>query len=265
MEQVRPVISERTFERVVEQIANAIRLGEVSVGDRLPSERDLATGMQISRPSLREAIAALESLGVLEVRRGPGGGIYVSSTELPRQLLRPREELSPDEIRSVLEARRLLEPRVAHLAAVYAREEDFERMQAAIDAQKDIVAQGQSGIDTERFVAHDVHFHMRMAAATHNATVIALTRILQGRLECARDLITPGNEQPEWCVDVHERTLAAIRLADHALIESVMEEHIRFLEVAWERSTETALVRPLPSFLIPANERPRTTVRTEGA
>ena len=136
MESIRPIRSERTFERVVEQIANSIRLGEVTVGDRIPSERDLATGMQISRPSLREAVAVMEEMGIFEVRRGPGGGIHVKSTDLPRGLLRPKDELRVDEVRSVLEARRLLEPRVAHLAAVYARDEDFERMQETIDVQK---------------------------------------------------------------------------------------------------------------------------------
>lgn len=259
MEPIRPILSERTFERVVEQIANSIRLGEVSVGDRIPSERDLATGMQISRPSLREAVAVMEEMGILEVRRGPGGGIYIKSTDLPRGLLRPKAELGADELRSVLEARRLLEPRVAHLAAVYARDEDFERMQETIDAQKRIL--GEAEPDVDRFAVQDVHFHMRMAGATHNSTLVALMRLLQGRLEFARDLVQTGDARPsDRTVDLHERTLAAIRLADHDVIEAVMEEHIRDLELAWERTTESALVRSLPGFMVPAMDRPRVAV-----
>lgn len=250
-----PITPERAFERVAEQILDAIRLGELSVGDRIPSERDLATGMQISRPSLREAIRLLRDIGVLEVRRGPAGGMFVSSTHIPRDLLRSKVALRADEVRSILEARRLLEPRVAHLAAVHATEEDFARMQETIDAQKSMLALGTYRDYPERFPVQDVHFHLRMAAATHNSTVVALMRTLQGRLEFARDFIAHEEYNRKWVIDIHERTLGAIRLADHELIESVMEEHIRELELAWERTTESAIVRALPDFLVPLDER----------
>lgn len=155
----------------------------------------------------------------------------------------------------MLEARRLIEPRVAHLAAVHAQERDFERMQATIDAQKAMMADGTVETDPDRFAVQDVHFHVRMAGATHNSTIITLMRTLQARLEFARDLVEREQDVPEWVIDMHERTLAAIRLADHALIESVMEEHIRELELAWERSTANTLVRRLPDFMVPSEQR----------
>ena len=76
--------------------------------------------MRISRPTLREAIKTLAEAGVLEVRRGQSGGIFVASELVPRELLRSRQEIRFGEISGVLEARRLLEPRVAQLAAVHA-------------------------------------------------------------------------------------------------------------------------------------------------
>jgi GntR family transcriptional repressor for pyruvate dehydrogenase complex len=265
MHRIVPINPERAFERVAEQILDAIRMGELSVGDRLPSERELAAGMQISRPSLREAIQVLKDTGVLEVRRGPAGGVFVASIDIPRELLRSKVEVRGDEVRSVLEARRLLEPRVAHLAAVHATDEDFARMQATIDAQKDMLEHGTFREHPERFPVQDVHFHLRMAAATHNSTIISMMRALQGRLEFARDFISHEDANREWVIDIHERTLSAIRLADHELIEVVMEEHIRELELAWERSTESSIVRALPDFLVPLDERqrlPRDAVQT---
>ena len=74
-----PVATRRTFEEAVEQIAEKVKSGELHVGDRLPSERDLAAQMRISRPTLREAVKVLAEAGVLEVRRGQAGGIFVAS------------------------------------------------------------------------------------------------------------------------------------------------------------------------------------------
>jgi GntR family transcriptional repressor for pyruvate dehydrogenase complex len=251
VQRITPIRPYRTFERVVEQIADSIGLGELKVGDRIPSERELSVGMEISRPSLREAIKVLEDVGVVEVRRDTSPGMYVKSTHIPRELLRSRVAVRADEVRSVLEARRMLEPRVAHLASLYATSEDYERMQSTIDAQKRMLDDGSWAEDPDRFPVQDVLFHIRMAGATHNSTVLALMRMLQGRLEFARDLISHTHDNREWVIDIHERTLAAIRLGNHEQIDAVMEEHIRELEIAWERSTESPMVRTLPDFLLP--------------
>jgi len=108
-----PVATRRTFEEAVEQIADKVKSGDLHVGDRLPSERELAAQMRISRPTLREAVKVLSEAGVLEVRRGQSGGIFVASELIPRELLQSRSEIRVGEVAGVLEARRLLEPRVA--------------------------------------------------------------------------------------------------------------------------------------------------------
>src|SRR3712207_2621581 len=131
-----PVSSRRTFEEAVDQIAERIKSGDLHVGDRLPSERELAAQMRISRPTLREAIKTLTEAGVLEVRRGQSGGIFVAAELVPRELLRSRQEIRFSEIAGVLEARRLLEPRVAQLAAVHASDDDFDVMARTIERQR---------------------------------------------------------------------------------------------------------------------------------
>ena len=141
-----PVGPRRTFEGAVGQIAERIRLGELVAGDRLPSERELASAMQISRATLREAVRVLTDAGVLAVHSGSTRGMFVASDYVPIELLRSKSDLRLDEIAGVLEARRLIEPRVAQLAAVNAREDDFAEMQRTIDAQKALIARGERAL-----------------------------------------------------------------------------------------------------------------------
>lgn len=250
-----PVGPRRTFEGAVEQIAESIRLGDFAKGDRLPSERDLAAALRISRPTLREAVRVLADAGLLEVRSGSTGGIFVVSDYVPFELLRSKSNLRLGEVGGVLEARRMIEPRVAELAALNAREEDYVRMQQTVDAQKALLAQGDVLANEDRFLQLDTQFHLRMARATGNTTIVSVMRMLLNRLEIARDIAIHEPPIPAWMIDIHERTLAAIRSADHQRIEVVMDEHLAAMEQAWERATDHVLVRPVPSFLQPVAGR----------
>jgi GntR family transcriptional regulator, transcriptional repressor for pyruvate dehydrogenase complex len=252
-----PVGPRRTFEGAVQQIADRIRLGDLHEGDRLPSERELAAQMQISRPTLREAVKVLADAGVLTVKLGAAGGIFVSSGYVPLDLLRTKSDLRLGEVAGVLEARRLLEPGVAQLAAQHAREEDFLRMQTTIDEQKALVDQGYKFEHEDQFLQLDTQFHVAMAKSTGNSTIVSLMRMLLRRLEIARDIAMHEPPVAEWAIEVHERTLSAIRSADLERIDVVMDEHLSGLETAWERETNRVLVRPVPTFLRPVAERAR--------
>src|SRR5213079_651445 len=220
-----PVRTRRTFEEAAEQIAEKVRSGELRVGDRLPGERALAAQMEISRPTLREAIAVLVEAGLLSVRRGPGGGMFVDSDVVPVELVRQRSSMRLGEVASVLEARRLLEPRVAQLAAV----------QRSIEAMRRIVAAGYGPADEDRFLQLDVQFHLALARATGNPTVETLMRALIRQLEIARDMAMHAPAVPEWTIDIHERTVAAVRSGDLARVDAVMDEHLGQLEQTWSQ------------------------------
>jgi DNA-binding FadR family transcriptional regulator len=233
-----PVQTRRTFEEAAEQIADKVRIGELRVGDKLPGERALAAQMQISRPTLREAVKVLVEAGLLEVRRGPGGGMFVAT-----------------DVAGVLEARRMLEPRVAQLAAVRATEEDFAALQRSIDAMRALVDAGRALKQEDRFLQLDVQFHLALARASGNATVESLMRVLFRQLEIARDMAMHLPLVPEWTIQIHERTVAAVRSGDLLEVEAVMDEHVGQLERTWEEETARALVRPLPDFLLPGASR----------
>ena len=166
-----PVGPRRTFEGAVEQIAERIRLGELDAGDRLPSERDLAAAMQISRATLREAVRVLVDAGVLAVRTGlERRDLRRRRDYVPIELLRSKSDLRLDEVAGVLEARRLIEPRVAQLAAVNAREDDYAST-AADDrrASRRCSPRGDVLEHEDRFLQLDTQFHLRIARATGNS------------------------------------------------------------------------------------------------
>lgn len=243
----KPVRTRRTFEEAVTQIAEAVQAGDLRVGDRLPSERTLAAQMQISRPTLREAIRVLVDAGVVDVQSGPGGGTFVRTESVPMHFLKERSELRVTEVSEVLEARRLLEPRVAQLASLYGTDEDFALMQRTVDEQRD--ARG----DHARFLNLDLRFHLAIARATRNGTVLELMRVLLRRLEIARDMAVRGEHDSDWAIAIHERTLSAIMSGRQDEIEAAMDEHMSYLERIWEEESGRQRLRRVPDFLLPAS------------
>ncbi len=240
-----PVQTRRTFEEAVEQIAERVKLGELAVGDRLPSERALAEQMQISRPTLREAVKVLQDSGLVEVRRGAAGGIFVATELVPPELLVHRREMRLGEVAQVLEARRLLEPQVARLAAQRGSQPDFAAMAATIAGQRELVAAGSILAEgrEDRFLALDVRFHLALARATGNDVLVSLVRALYRDLEIARDMALHYEPVPEWSLAIHEQTLAALRSGDLERVAAVMDEHLGQVERTWEQETGRPLTR----------------------
>ena len=225
-----PVRTRHTFEEAAEQIADKVRAGELRSGDKLPPERDLAVTMEISRPTLREAVKVLVEAAVLEVRRGPGGGMFVASDVVPVELIRQRSSDRRGEVDQVLEARRLVEPGVARLAAARATEEDFAAMERSIDVMQQIVDGGYGHQDEDRFLQLDMQFHLAIARAAGNPTVETLMRTLLRDLEIARDMAMHLPAVPEWTIGIHRRTLDALRGGDEDEVAAVMDEHLGQLE-----------------------------------
>lgn len=230
---------------VVEQIAQLIQAGELRFGDRLPPERALAEQLSVSRVTIRKACRVLAGAGVLEIRSGMGrrSGTIVRSELVPRGLLPGPFSIPLEEIWSVLEARRLLEPRVAQLAGLRATAEDHAELERILELQQQAVD------DTRRVRLLDPSFHLAIARATHNPTVVALMQGMLHRLELTRDVpVEPG--EAERTIDVHTRTLAAIVTRDPAAIDVAMDEHLAMMENSW-RAARGRDVREIPDFLQP--------------
>jgi len=228
-----PVRTRRTFEEAAEQIADGVRTGQLRVGDRLPGERSLAAQMEISRPTLREAIKVLVTAGVLEVRRGHEAGMYVATDVVPADLVRERFDMRRGEVASVLEARRIVEPGVAQLAAQRATDADLATLDRSIEAMRRIVDAGYGAGDEDRFLQLDVQFHLALARAAANPSVERLMRMLFRELEIARDMAMHEPLVPEWTIAIHAETRDAIASGDLEAVAEVMDRHLGRLETTW--------------------------------
>ena len=144
------------YEQIAERLADDIRSGVLAPGERLPSERDLARTLEVSRASVREALASLALQGVVETRHGAGTFVVgLPPTE-------PPHHASPS---AVLEARVALEPAVARLAAARGqRDEVAEKLLAAMEAEP---------VDSATWNASDRLFHRQLAAMTANPVLLA--------------------------------------------------------------------------------------------
>jgi len=210
----------------VGQIAEAIRTGEFHRGDRLPSERLLAERLEVSRPTLREALKVLAQAGVVEIRPGAAGGTFVVSEAIPQALFQQMESRVA-EIPAVLEARRAIEPMVAKLAARHATAEDLAAMRRIVERQREALD------DWARITQLDNRFHREMARATRNPVIVSLMALLTRQLEIARATRMQRSIPAAKAVRVNEETIDAIESRDEARIDAVMDRHLRLLERAW--------------------------------
>jgi len=249
----RPIRTRRTFEEAVEQIAEAISSRRLRPGDRLPSERTLADAMEVGRPTIREAYQVLAKAGVVElVGGGRTGGAYVRSDILPAALIEDRTNLRVSEVGGVLVGRRMLEPRIAQLAAVQRTDEDIERLDRLLVLQREAVGYRTSFLDL------DLRLHMEIGRCTHNGTVEGLMKVLIRRLEKAYDLALrePGDIAWTVAIDDHAAIVKAIAGRDPDAAELAMSSHLKILESMWEQESGYSFLRKLPAFLAETGPQP---------
>ncbi|KIH77834.1 GntR family transcriptional regulator, transcriptional repressor for pyruvate dehydrogenase complex [Geoalkalibacter ferrihydriticus] len=158
----RPIRPKKISEEIVEQIKALISAGQLKPGEKIPSERDLAVMLGVSRPSVREAIMVLDAMGLVEARQG--GGTYVRSltaVSLHDPLTTLVEE-NPAMHYALVEVRMGLETWSAYLAASRATDAEIERLRELLGIMQKQAAQGGWDADV------DAEFHYAITAATHN-------------------------------------------------------------------------------------------------
>ncbi|HUT15607.1 MAG TPA: FadR/GntR family transcriptional regulator [Anaerolineae bacterium] len=227
-----PIKQQRVFVQIVEQIIDLIRRDEFPPGSQLPPERDLAQRLDVSRASLREALSALQILGLVETRSGQG--TFVNPGD-PSPLLRLtaswlyEDEESPF---AILEARKAVEPAIAALAATQRSDTSLEHLREIldlVDADLD---------DVPLFCEGDRKFHLALAEATENPVLIAMMSILHElmgqRLWVAliRDTTcgTPGRLQSG--THEHRAIYEAVEARDAEAAATRMREHLALVERA---------------------------------
>jgi GntR family transcriptional repressor for pyruvate dehydrogenase complex len=220
----RPVPSTRTFEAAIASILDGIERGRLRKGDRLPGERDLARELGISVPTLRQALVVLGRAGVLDVRPGKRGGIFLVSDLIPTEAISHAVALEEDAAADALRARRVIEPAVTLHASRVATNEDYLELERTVDLLRRHLG------DRPLVMQADAMFHRALVAACHNETLQESMRVLARRLAPIRDAYGGGVDNDRKTLDVHERQIAAMRDGDEELLRAILDEHLRLLE-----------------------------------
>ncbi len=214
----------KLYQKVVKQVQDVIRDGLLRPGDKLPPERELAEMLHVSRGSLREAILALESMGLVEPRHGEGTVVRdLSAAPLVNQLsvmLVQKKAL----VGELLEFRLMIEPTLAARAAANATEEEIASLEEILTRQKAKIDQGELAIE------EDSKFHYAIAQAARNSVVLRVLDVFMDYLRDSRQLSLQVEGRPQKSLNSHRRILNAIARKNPAEAEAAMRRHITTIE-----------------------------------
>ena len=203
---LQPMQQTRNGQEVAAVLRAQIQSGELPVGTRLPSQRDLAALLGIGRPSVREGLAHLEAEGYVVTKRGATGGSFVSAPSTPPSVWVELVRANIADLEDLIDWRIALESRIAYLAALRRTEVDLQVMRKAIDELADVPA------SIAEFRAADGAFHAALAKAAGNP------RLENAARQARADLFMPTDNAP------FERRIEMSRI-QHADIADAVERH----------------------------------------
>lgn len=218
----------KAYQVVVDQIKENFLNGAYKPGDKLPTERELASLFSVSRTSVREALRKLEIKGLIEIKQG--SGIFIKSLDF----LIPRDEITSPIINAekkliyeMLELRRVLEVECAYLASQRATSEDLERIREALEMM------GRAENDVEQGLQADLSFHFNIVRASHNSIFLQLMESLGERMkdtiQVTRRYRLADPERMQDTVDEHKEIYLAIATGEANQAKLLMEKHITLI------------------------------------
>ena len=221
---LRAIKKTRIHEEVFSQIHELIKEGRFKGRDQLPSERELAETFKVSRTSVREALRALETQGLIVSRTGMGSFV----ADLPvESLIGPLARLLIDEkkaLADVFEMRKLIEPHIAALAAERATRSDIAQLKRIVAKQSEAVTRGETGVEA------DAEMHFAIGRATGNQALQKLVSGLMEMLSRSREESLQTDKRRESSIETHRRIIAAIEKHDKLRARSEMLRHIEQVE-----------------------------------
>ncbi len=216
-----PVRGHHAFEACVERLGTAIRLGVFPRGTTLPSERELATRLAVSRATLREAMAALREAGLVETRRGRGGGTIVTLKPASPSA-RSAAQASTEQRRDwfdALEFRRLVEPGACRMAALV--DLNSQQRRQLVEAHS-AVATARTRIEHRQA---DSRFHLTVASLSNSRRTVEAVTSVQASLHAMLSAIPVLGRNIEHSDRQHREILRAVLAGDAPAAHHVMTEH----------------------------------------
>lgn len=224
----KPIKTKRVYEQIVEQIKELIREGDLKPGDKLMSERELSDKLGVSRTSVREALSALDFLGILESRQGEGTFISDVSEQVLIEPLALFMMMDREASLELLEVRKMMEADAAELAAFRAEEEDIEKMSGALLLMEEDLKHKILGEE------NDAMFHYSIAEATKNKMLMKMMSLISDLLvqnmRTSRQHLYHKKGNAEKLYQQHCNIFEAIKEGNPKRAKQEMFDHLDFVE-----------------------------------
>lgn len=231
---IESIDSRRLYRQIADQLFQLVESGEYRPGDRLPAERALAQQLKVSRPSVREALIALEVEGIVEIRGG--AGVFV--VDRTNHTAADKEPFAIPGPFEVLMARDLLEPEIAALAAKHATADQLKSIAAAFGEMACCSATDPARIEYDR------QFHFNLAESCGNSALAMLVQTLWGPRTDPLYIKLEDHFHTEsiWqsAIIEHREILEAVRAHDPKAAREAMRKHIRRAEKRFASNWQNA-------------------------
>jgi len=226
------VSSSKATQIIIEQIRNAILEGKVVPGEKLHSEKELMEEFGVSKSTLREALRALEYLGLIEIKKGANGGVYATEVDMKitQENLINFLHFKNMSVHHLSEIRKLLEPYAAKIAATIISEKDLEELNRINAKCRQALRQGLEDEIGKDFIS----FHRMIAKCTENPILIFIIAFIEDLLEDTKALLRPDKRFFQSVIESHTAIYDALANHDE---EKAFEEMYKDVSVVEENLT----------------------------
>jgi len=231
------IVKASISKQIAEQLRAAIVAGQFKIGERLPTEDELAQRYGVSRPSVREALKRLAAQNLVRARRGPTGGNFViqpSYGELAESLSGAATLLvgmGALDIEEIIQARRNLQGSCADLAVQNAGEQHIAKLDAALQRQQD------PEISDEAFCQADVAFHRALVDATDNGMLrFVMYTVIEALIPVTNMVVTVVRERSD-IISLHRQMLAQLQQRDSAALKGSIDSLMDYLLQKFEQAS----------------------------
>ncbi len=214
------ITSTTAVSEVTRRLLDYFTGGSIAAGDRLPPERQLAASMGVGRSAIREALAALEVLGVVDVRPGSGTYLRGSTSELLPRTLSWGMLLGSPQTRELIGVRHGLEVQAARLAAELITEDGLARLRGHLKTMR------ASKTDYTAFVAADLQFHQEVAHAAANALLEEMLQSVRSLLRVWVERALNDSRHAQVTCTEHQAVVRALTARDAAAAAEAMSVHM---------------------------------------
>ena len=218
----KPVKGLRVAEELIAQILQNVIKEKLRPGDKLPSERQLAEICSVSRVTVREALRILENKGLVTIKRGAKGGAFITEIDIKtvEDTLNDFFQFGDVSIDNISEARLIIEPMIAEIAAVKRTTENLKEIEEIISYCQKLIEADRAEVDAQ------VKFHFALAKATGNPVIIAISNSLMGFLAKKLHEIRPSNKSFTTDQEFHLQIFEAIKNQNGRLSFEAMKQHV---------------------------------------